>query len=653
MVWTNLWASLLHWVTAHPEATYLLVLLISLSESLALIGLLVPGTVMMIGIGALAGTGAISVNLTLLAAFAGAVAGDGLSYWLGRHYHQGLKRRWPFCRYPKILSRGEEFFLRHGGKSVFLGRFVGPVRAVVPVIAGMLDMPVRQFVLVNVFSAIGWALAYILPGVALAGSLALIGAVSARLSLLLLLLVILFWLTFWLCRKAFVLLGRLGPEKERFLLPILCLTLVVAGWVFLGVLEDLVHGDPLVLVDQAVYQFLQALRTQWGDQVLVVVTELGDGVVNIAIASAVLLALLFRRQFRAAGFWLLALSGAAGLVQLFKLTLHRPRPIDVYQGVASWGFPSGHTTMSVVLYGFLAILLVRRFKPGHRWLPFGFAIGMSMLIAFSRLYLGAHWLSDVLGGLALGWAWVTFLGIIFLRRPEAAPSRVALLIPALLVMVLTGAWHARSQHASDLVRYQPQRAVQRISAGDWREMSWQELPGWRIDLAGEVEQPLSLQWAGDPDHLAAVLTGHGWSRTDSFDYKQLLNLLVPRAKIQQLPLLPQMENGRQERILMLMPKDEKRLVLRLWPTDFRLSDFDQELWVGTVDFEYAYPMATLMTLPRGSGHYAAALALLLESLNADLDVHWGQQPLPGEPLASGWDGKTLLLTAGSLSLPVN
>ncbi|MGK2904787.1 MAG: hypothetical protein ACSLFH_00345 [Desulfuromonadales bacterium] len=143
-------------------------------------------------------------------------------------------------------------------------------------------MPPARFVLVNIFSAIGWAFAYIVPGIVLAGSLTLIGAVSTRLSLMVLLLGTFLWLVFWLCRKVFTLLGELGPKEEQFLLPALILTLVLAGWLFLDVLEDLVSEDPLVQTDHAIYQLLQGLRTPWGDQLMVGVTEFGDGVVNIA-----------------------------------------------------------------------------------------------------------------------------------------------------------------------------------------------------------------------------------------------------------------------------------------------------------------------------------------------------------------------------------
>ena len=641
MDWLHIWNSLLQAVSHDPQATYLAIFLISLAESLALIGLLVPGTVMMIGIGALAGSGVISLKITLLAAMAGAICGDSLSYWLGRHYHQRIKDLWPFRKHPQLLNRGEEFFHRHGGKSVLLGRFVGPVRPVIPLIAGMLDMPARRFVLVNILSAIGWAFVYILPGVVLGSSLALIGAVSARLALLLLLLGLLLWLTFWLCRKLFDWLGRLGPPRGNLLLPLLCLSLFLSSWLFLGVLEDLLTLDPLVQADHAVYQFLQSLRTPWGDQLLVAVTELGDALVNGALASAVLLVLLLQRKLRAAGFWLLALGGGVGLVQLFKWALHRPRPIAIYQGLSGWGFPSGHTTLAVVLFGFLAVLLVRSFNKRWNWLPFGAALGISLLVAFSRLYLGAHWLSDILGGLALGWAWVTFLGIFYLRGATEVFSKKILLPVLFAVLLLAGSWHIRTRHAQDLVRYRVQHRTQTLTRAAWLQDDWKRLPGRRIDLGGKFEQPLTIQWAGDPEQLAALLADRGWKPAADFAFRQWLNLFAPQVGVAQLPLFPLLANGEQERLLLVLNQGEQRLVLRLWPSGYRLDS--TPLWVGTAETEEAVSLKGLLSLPRGRGDFTAALTLLQRTLPAEtlLQTKYRREKVSSRD--PNWNGLTLLL----------
>ncbi|MFZ0487486.1 MAG: DedA family protein, partial [Arenicellales bacterium] len=109
--------------------------IVALSESLAVVGLVVPGATIMLAAGALIALGAMSFWTTTLLAVAGAIAGDGISFWIGRRYRDRLRGVWPFHRHPDWLSRGEAFFERHGGKSVVFGRFVGPVRAFVPIVA--------------------------------------------------------------------------------------------------------------------------------------------------------------------------------------------------------------------------------------------------------------------------------------------------------------------------------------------------------------------------------------------------------------------------------------------------------------------------------------------------------------------------------------
>jgi membrane protein DedA with SNARE-associated domain len=118
---------------------------------------LFPGTSILIVAGTLMSAGSLPYWPVLAGAIIGAVLGDSVSFWLGRRYGGGLCRVWPFTRNPDLLPSGMRFFAKHGGKSVFIGRFFGPVRAVVPLAAGVLRMPRGLFWLANVTSAIVWA----------------------------------------------------------------------------------------------------------------------------------------------------------------------------------------------------------------------------------------------------------------------------------------------------------------------------------------------------------------------------------------------------------------------------------------------------------------------------------------------------------------
>lgn len=155
------------WLNAHPHFSGLATFIISAAESVAIIGTVVPGSVMMTAIGALAGAGVIPLWSTIIWAILGAIVGDGISYRIGYHFKGRMHDVWPFRTYPSLLESGEKFFHKHGGTSVFIGRFVGPVRALVPLVAGMLGMSPLRFYIANVISAIGWAPAYMFPGILL------------------------------------------------------------------------------------------------------------------------------------------------------------------------------------------------------------------------------------------------------------------------------------------------------------------------------------------------------------------------------------------------------------------------------------------------------------------------------------------------------
>jgi undecaprenyl-diphosphatase len=386
-------------VADHPHAVYLAIFLSAAAESLAFVGLLWPGTMLMLVAGALAATGVLSLRTTLLIAMLGAVAGDGISYWLGRRYRDRLRVLWPFSRYPEMLSHGEAFFRRHGGKSIFWSRFVGPIRPVIPTVAGMLGMPAARFALVNVLSAACWAFANILPGFVFGTSLILAGSVSARLVVLMILLVGVLWVSVWLCRNLVLWLGRLTLKGEEVLVPILAVVLFLTAGGFIGAKKIVVTRELLARADQSVYHFFQSIRTPWGDHIMVAITELGGGIVGSCIVAAVLLALLLRRRFRSAIYWLATVAAGAGLVQFLKWAFHESRPVAIQETLSGWGFPSSHGAMSAIILGFLAILVIRRFQSRWRWVPLGVAVLFSLLVGLSRLYLGAHWLSDVLGGL--------------------------------------------------------------------------------------------------------------------------------------------------------------------------------------------------------------------------------------------------------------
>ncbi len=152
-------------VRAHESFAAPIVFVLAFGESLAFVSLLLPATAILFGIGGLIGATGIGFWPIWFAAALGAALGDWLSYWLGYHYKREIGGMWPLSRRADLLARGEIFFRRWGTAGVFLGRFFGPMRSVVPLIAGICAMPLVPFQIANLASALVWATGILTPGV--------------------------------------------------------------------------------------------------------------------------------------------------------------------------------------------------------------------------------------------------------------------------------------------------------------------------------------------------------------------------------------------------------------------------------------------------------------------------------------------------------
>ena len=155
---------LLEWLKLNPNWLLFSIFFISFVESLALAGIIVPGVLMLFLVASVAGHLDYTISSILICGFLGAILGDGISFYLGHYFKSSLPKLWPFSRYPDTLTMGEKFFHKHGGKSVMFGRFIGPIRPVIPIIAGMLGMSQMRFAIFNSASALIWAPFYLLPG---------------------------------------------------------------------------------------------------------------------------------------------------------------------------------------------------------------------------------------------------------------------------------------------------------------------------------------------------------------------------------------------------------------------------------------------------------------------------------------------------------
>jgi undecaprenyl-diphosphatase len=141
-----------------------LIFLVCVGEAVFIAGLLVPSLPILLLVGGLITTQDLNFWPIFFAATAGGIVGDAISYWIGYWLKDRVKTTWPFKNHLALIARGEVFFERHGGKAIFIGRFITGLKAVVPGIAGMLGMKWSYFTFINTISAFVWAASHILPG---------------------------------------------------------------------------------------------------------------------------------------------------------------------------------------------------------------------------------------------------------------------------------------------------------------------------------------------------------------------------------------------------------------------------------------------------------------------------------------------------------
>jgi len=435
-------------------AGYFFIFLISLIESLAFVGLLIPGTTLMIALGFLLSNGFFEWPTLALSAVLGAIVGDGISFYLGKN-NAGFFQKHSSVFKEKYLAKSEKFLDKHGNKSVFLGRFIGPLRPIIPFVAGLSRLNPKRFFFWNILSAFGWAGLYLSVGYFFGESWKVVshwaGGVKIFVILLLITLAglyILKWLIqktgeeiiisvkilinhikiniadwprlkkFWDKHPDLINFCRRRLSKKRFSglpLSLIAITGAYTVFLFLEIAFDITHSTAITEADKQIANFIPQLRNPAMINFFRFVTLFGEW--QFIFFSSLMIALfLFIRKKRHYLFPLLVSVGGSGIfIWLTKLFFARPRPENAVYFLKSFSFPSGHATLAVAFFGFLAYASWRRFNSWQMKINAFFVfLTIIFLIGFSRLYLGVHYLSDVWAGFLLGFLWL-IIGISILE----------------------------------------------------------------------------------------------------------------------------------------------------------------------------------------------------------------------------------------------
>lgn len=425
--------------------TYPLVSLLAFLETGAFVGLLAPGESFVVIAGAVAGQGETSVVLTIGLVWLSAYLGDTASFFLGQKLgrdfvlEHGERVRITRERFAQV----ESYFDDHGGKTILIGRFIGLVRALAPFIAGSSGM---RYLAMAPYSVLGtglWATFFSLLGYLASRNLDAVFQATERGLLIFGWLVALVVAGIYAVRylrvaenreklaarmeanrvgRRLLAVGRRLAPEARFLRDRLTpgglgveftsvlAVLAVAGYLFFAY-ADLVVNDPAAGgLDRSVIDLVEGIRTGWLIDLQKGVSALGDGVVVFAVGAVAAIAFAVRRATYELAMLVVALGLLFLAVPELKEAIARPRPPGSLVETSDLSFPSGHATYST-LYAWLGLVVAIRLRPGWVGGSAVIALGFltTILIGLSRVYLGAHFFTDVIGGWALG---ATIFGLV-------------------------------------------------------------------------------------------------------------------------------------------------------------------------------------------------------------------------------------------------
>lgn len=599
---------LLDWLNANPGWAGFWIFVMSFVESLAFVGILIPGIIILFGIGALISLGALDLYTIWFWGSVGAFAGDVVSYAIGRRFRESLGDTWPFTRFPRMLVRGRNYFRDHGPKSVAIGRFIGPLRPVIPVTAGMLGLTTQRFLMVAVPACILWTPAYLIPGMLFGASIEVASEYAGRMSLVIVIAVVILWLTWWVIWKGYEFLAghsarwlrhvirwmRRHPVFRRIVGPLLdstqpevlsitmmglFLVLIFWGMVMLLFMSPFsVHPQS---VDQAVQLYALELRNHVADPLMVALTQLSRLWVLIPTAMAVLLWLIGAGRQKAALHWLVAMGGGVILELLLGWSL-RSTPVLSEAGATHLYTPSSALTFATVVMGYFSVMVAKELRRRKRKWPYVITGLLLTLLLLSRLYLGLDWLSGALMGVALGMTWTFVVGIAYRQRALRSFSGIAASAIFFGMLAATFAWQVGENLDNDLAALKLILPEQSIQSDAWWQSEWQNLPRKRSELKSMEAHQFNFQFAGKPEELLQSLSDDGWQVAEPANWRWIIMSMNPEPSESTLPPLKRDYLGHPDTLLLHRPGGDpgRQQTIRIWDSGVRLTPGGQSLYLG-------------------------------------------------------------------------
>lgn len=411
--------------------------------------------------------------------------------------------------------------------------------------------------------------------------------------------------------------------------------ILVGMWIFGGLIQDLIGKDPLVTLDVRIHNSVPLMRSPGMTWFMLALTELGSPIVLwiIAIGSAALA--LSRGQRRLAATFVLAIAGTGLLSVALKAAVGHARPSDALIAAHEASFPSGHMFSGAVMYGLIASLLLAS-DIGRALRAFGTTLLLLLIvgIGLSRLYLGVHWPSDLLGSLALALVCLSLL-LFFLHYERPLPRIDSVAIPLsrsllqalglamFLVAVVAGALLMRYTKIEPVGPPPPGHPVARAALATTLPA---DMPRRSEDLIGDPMEPISLVFIGSQNQVIAAFKRAGWTLADPPTPVRVMKEGLAALRNQpdpSGPATPAYLADRPPTLTFEKPDPSTRGIrhrhhTRVWQTQYCAIPGCQPVWVATASFDIGIELSQSLHLPthRIDPHIDAERELIVSDLTS-------------------------------------
>tara|TARA_R110002124_G_scaffold183401_3_gene350775 strand:+ start:3668 stop:5809 length:2142 start_codon:yes stop_codon:yes gene_type:complete len=687
---------------------YWIIGLLAFGEALVLTSIFAPGTVVVVLGGALVAQGVYDFGDMIWFVAIGTTLGAEFSFRIGaRGTNLFQEGRRVFS--PSVLQRGQGFFARYGAPSIIFGHFFGPLRPIVPVVAGLSGMSGRRFFVWNVIGGFAYAIALLSVGYFFGTTVDLFSATMTRGGLFAIAVIValaMLWFIAIKLRNALpffvsvlrsvghaikdnpdvqdlvarypILFSFLSDRLSRQAFTGLPVTILASAFVYFLILYagstlDFYNQSQIVAVDVRVANLLSAFRDPNLTRFFTLATALGSWLSVTILAATVSIVLLLRRRLHyLPGLWL-SLIGNQLTVTLLKYVFARPRPDMAVYAESSFSFPSGHSAASIAFFGFLTYLLVRE-RVGPIFVSFLAGATVVLLIGLSRIYLVEHYLSDVLNGYLVGVLWA-LLGIWLAEWLHSKRDRnkqilipfwrnvaaIAALASALLAVGVFVKDYQQTLNIPSVVGVEQLKEPVTAAFADGR------LPSHSENILGQPQEPISLIiLAKDEAAFLEAFSKAGWQLADRPGISTLSRAAFAvwfSNEYDTAPITPAFWNGQPHDFGFQAETADKSLRerhhARFWRSGFRTAD-GQAIFLGTASFDVGLKWGLTHRIDPNIDAERDFLAtglsdtgLVSSQERIQLAAPVLGQNLTGDPFFT--DGKAILLRIGadSNSNPVN